>query len=154
MFIVSRGREEAFIGDLLMMAIFVASLNDSGIPAVMRVSREDVKELIDVPLWNGEQGEEYTWRYEELPPVGSFVERTLKHFGETTGLNATLTRRGVPVKMHDEETPVVDVALGTKTSNWTPYRMWPYFAELKKMLSENNVTWIDMDEVRTGPPSS
>lgn len=144
MFVVTRN--EGFIGDLLMAGMFTAILNDNKVDAVLKVSREDIKQLLDVPLWDGEDGEEYKWRYEELPPVGSFIERTVGHFSVLTGREVSITRRCVPVKMHDEEVPQVDVALGTVTSNWTPYRMWPYFDDLKELMDRSRITWLDMDK--------
>ena len=40
----------------------------------------------------------------------------------------------------------VDVAIVTKTGPWTPYRNWPYFDDLKRLLAKNNISYIDLSE--------
>lgn len=37
-----------------------------------------------------------------------------------------------------------DVCLVTQTGDFTPYRNWPYFDDLKAILTKNNITYIDL----------
>jgi len=51
----------------------------------------------------------------------------------------------VPVKFSfDKNVCIYDVVLVTETGWWTPYRNWPYFRELKKMLSAASISFIDL----------
>lgn len=57
----------------------------------------------------------------------------------------------VPVKFSlDRSIGWHDVAMVTETGWWTPYRNWPYFSELKKMLSAASISFIDlsMEQIR------
>jgi len=139
------------LGDALMAATIVAILNDNNIPAALKTDRTDVLSYVDVPIWNETTiGIHYNWRYESfypIPPNYSFVSKTLDHLTETYHLKPIkFTRNCVPVNFTYEDVPKYDIAIGTKTSNWTIYRNWPYFKELKTLLDKEKITWIDMDE--------
>lgn len=40
----------------------------------------------------------------------------------------------------------VDVSIVSESGGWTPYRNWPYFDDLKKLLAKNNILYIDLSE--------
>ena len=46
----------------------------------------------------------------------------------------------------ENDIPAVDVSMVTATSKSTPYRDWPYFLELKSLLSDNNISYMDLTE--------
>jgi hypothetical protein len=53
----------------------------------------------------------------------------------------------VPVIYNDiQNVPTVDVVMCTQTGNWTPYRQWPYFDELKELFKKEDITYIDLNE--------
>lgn len=57
----------------------------------------------------------------------------------------------VPVRFTvDSSACSYDVAMVTETGWWTPYRNWPYFIQLKEMLSAAAISFIDlsMEKIR------
>ena len=51
----------------------------------------------------------------------------------------------VPVKfIFDSSVRSYDIAMVTETGWWTPYRNWPYFNKLKKMLSAASISFVDL----------
>lgn len=55
----------------------------------------------------------------------------------------------VPVRFtEDRSLPSYDVVMVTETGWWTPYRNWPHFGRLKKMLSATGISFIDVSEER------
>jgi hypothetical protein len=146
MFIVVRN---GHFGDALMAGLFVAILNDQGISAVLDTDRTDARDLLRVPLWAGEAGHRYDWQYETLNCADGILASTLSDFASRFGLGTiAITRKAVPIRWRDDSARSFDVAMGTQTSDWTPYRNWPYFGELKAMLRDIGVSFVDMDEQR------
>lgn len=133
-------RDEAF-GDVMMAGLVVAVLNDNGYQACL--DNFGHGNLLDCPKYAGEAGEHVWFEYESVRQTStvSYVENFLQRFGPLK-----LTRRAVPVKFEEMAVPHYDVALGTKTGPWTPYRNWPSFPQLKECLDKRGLTWIDLDE--------
>lgn len=53
-------------------------------------------------------------------------------------------RDHIPVIYHPvSNSPSVDVALVSVTGSWTPYRMWPFFDELRVRLQREGVRYVD-----------
>jgi len=129
------------------MSLVVNILNDNGIDAVLR-DHKKVKELVDCPLVTKKASDEtfqvHSWTYKccSKPIILQYIE----YFESVIDKKLKVTRNYIPVKFHDiPETPLVDVAMGTITGNWTPYRNWPYFEELKKLFDKEGITYVDLD---------
>lgn len=68
-----------------------------------------------------------------------------KKFNIKTPIKLQLTY--IPVKYKREnDVPSFDVVMVTQTGYWSPYRNWPYFSELKKMLIKSSISFIDITE--------
>ena len=73
----------------------------------------------------------------------------LKEFSEQFSIEDEIkaSLNYVPVKFnYDASVCSCDVAMVTETGWWTPYRNWPYFDELKEMLSAASISYIDLSQ--------
>ena len=134
-------------GEPLIMSLVVNILNDNGVDAVLRKHRK-VSELVDCPLISREATDKtfqtYAWTYEccSKPIILQYIE----YFENVVGKSLKITRDYIPVKFYDIlEVPSVDIVMGTRTGNWSPYRNWPYFEKLKKLFNKEGITYIDLD---------
>lgn len=46
----------------------------------------------------------------------------------------------------DDRIPSVDIVMTTNCGKWNTIRRWPFFAELKQLLDNKNIAYIDLDE--------
>jgi ADP-heptose:LPS heptosyltransferase len=78
------------------------------------------------------------------------MAKALANFSAWSGLkNLAQIRRMVPVKYVDEpDVAPTDVAICSSTGNWATYRNWPYFPELKSLLTAHGIRWVDISELR------
>lgn len=134
-------------GEPLVMSLIVNILNDNGVDSALR-DHKRVKELVDCPLTTVDASRStfktYAWTYEcsSKPVVLQYIE----YFESVVGKKLKITKNYIPVKFYDiPEIPSVDVAMGTETGSWTPYRNWPYFGELKKLFAKEGITYVDLD---------
>ena len=142
-------------GNSLMMAHLTQILVDNGIDAVFNHRRKTTG-LVDVPVldpsdhqkrivFNGILPSDFTTKMIEEPVMMYFI----RDFMKMTGKNIEFDRKRhnyVPVHFIEvDNIKGADVALCTKTGTWTPYRNWPYFDELKKMLQVSGISYIDLN---------
>lgn len=137
-------------GEPLVMSLVVNILNDNGVDSALR-DRGKVKELVDCPLISADAPkgtfQTHAWEYKccSKPIILQYIE----HFESVIGKKLKINRNYIPVKFYDiPEIPSVDVAMGTETGKWTPYRNWPYFGELKKLFAKEGITYVDLDADR------
>jgi hypothetical protein len=63
------------------------------------------------------------------------------------GFNLRLIEKTIPIRFQDDPSvPALDIVLNTRTNDWTPYKHWPYWAELKRSFSRLNLSFVDLDE--------
>jgi hypothetical protein len=142
-------------GNSLIMAHLTKILVDNGIDAVFNHRRKTTG-LVDVPLYDpsdpikrivfhGVLHCDFETRNAEEPVMMYYI----REFRRMTGKYIEFDRKYhnfVPVIFNELDTiKGVDVALCTKTGTWTPYRNWPYFDELKKMLQVAGISYIDLN---------
>jgi len=137
-------------GEPLVMSLVVNILNDNGVNAVLR-DHKKVRELVDCPLITKAASDRtvqtWLWTYKccSKPIILQYIE----HYESVVGKKLKITKNYIPVKFHDiPEISSVDIAMGTVTGNWTPYRNWPYFEELKKLFDKEDITYVDLDAGR------
>jgi hypothetical protein len=73
------------------------------------------------------------------------LERASKWFGK----EFIVKRDHIPVVFEEMDVPNVDVALNTKTSLYTPYKLWPHLNELKIEMAKLGITYYDLDASET-----
>jgi hypothetical protein len=141
-------------GNALLLAQITKIAVDNGIEAVF-VEHRKVRGLVDVPLFDPDKDytgyvvyKGYVPNTPENPncdiPV---MTRYVMAVEEIVGRKLEVREDGyyVPVKFEDiPETPSVDVILCVYTGRWAPYRDWPYFNELQKLLDERNISNINL----------
>lgn len=150
---VINGRPNGF-GDKLLAATFTLILNDHGIRAVLDDNM--IRDLVRCPIFRpgvDKDAIHYEFNYspenERYP--GGIMRRALDKFAARFRLAPLqVTRKTVGVQYQDmPEVPSVDVVLCSRTGDWTPYRNWPYFQELKNALKERGISYCDLSEERT-----
>jgi hypothetical protein len=147
-------------GDKVAGAAVVGCLVRNGINAVFDTPK--VHDLVDCPkIENIKNPEDYEILSHTLNrpyrknPDYHFYSDLIKNFTNWTKKNTThpieqelhIDVDSVPV-IYKEDSSIkgVDLVLGTKTGPWTKYKNWPYFDGLKKLLDDNNVSYIDVDK--------
>jgi len=145
--VVTRWHGRGF-GEPAYISLFTHILNDNGIPSMFDEHR-NVRGLLDVPIFR--HGEEYRdwfkwgWRYElnDVPIMRQMVDRASEYFNKEVIIQKQ--RDHIPVIFEEMDVPEVDVTLNTKTGPWCPYKLWPYFDELKVKMEELGITYYDLD---------
>jgi len=139
------------LGDNLMPAYIVETLNDHDIDAYLLPSPHShlvsCKKAI-APCGNG-----FLFKARRQNRTG--FDTTEKHtvytdllaeFARKAGMSEPFPakRDHIPV-IYDSvsDSPIVDLVLVSVTGNWTPYRLWPFFDELRIRLQREGVRYID-----------
>jgi hypothetical protein len=78
------------------------------------------------------------------------VVQYIKHFEEIFERKIEITRDHIPVIFNKMDVPTYDVILHTNTGSWSIYRMWPFFEELKSLLTKQGISWIDIADRKNG----
>ena len=143
-------------GNALILAHLTKICVDNGIAAVFTQHKTTI-DLVDVPLFNFVFHEDY--RVEKLLHIRNShfkkncdipcLQQYVNYIGELFNkkLEIMPEHDHIPVKYYDiKDIKGVDVALNTTTGNWSEYRNWPYFAELKELLNDNGISYIDLNE--------
>jgi len=131
------------IGDILLASLFVHVLNDNNIEAVFGTKCD----IADCPMpIENEKYIHYDFKYKN-EINRSIIESALQLFIEKFDItqNIDINRKFIPVNfIKDDTLESFDVVLVTKSGFWSEIRNWPFFDELKKMLTDNNITWKDI----------
>ena len=144
-------------GDQIAASVVVQTLTDNGIRCAL--NSPSIAHLVKCPQTTDKQ-------FAGLTPIPHQLDRTLgvanpkynfytdliEHFLKCKNINLktqdiNITLDHVPV-VYKEIPSIhgVDVALVTKSGWWTPYRNWPYFNELKTLLKEKGISYIDLSK--------
>ncbi len=139
-------------GEAVYASLFCHILNDNGIKSVFR-PRKSTWELMDVPLYDPEKHDTekgwvwWHWKYEKSDvPI---MQQQANRVSEWLKKEIIINRDHVPVIFEEMDVPEVDVVMNTKTSHWTPYKLWPYFDELKIKMAKLGITYYDFDVSET-----
>lgn len=143
-------------GDNLFSAYVTKVLQQHGFDA--RLDNPRIADLVDCPLYSQEDSS----IDHEIKIFGCIRQnrsglQTPKQFNVYSDLLSEFSRQfeigceiptildHVPVKFNfDSSVRSYDVAMVTETGWWTPYRNWPYFSELKEMLSAESISFVDL----------
>jgi hypothetical protein len=135
------------LGDNLLASLFVHVLNDNEIPAVLGHTKYG--HLADCPkaAIDGENYIDHTFQYENSIN-SSIIEIAIQKFKTIFGIYKEIknTRKFIPVKFEKIEIKPVDVVIVSKSGWWAPVRDWPYFDQLKNMLDNEKISWVDVIE--------
>ena len=156
-------------GDAVLASLFTHILIDNGIDACFACDSLEVYSVVDCPLWHDveaeykERGEKFEYdrysflyRLNESKDILSYhCDKFLEYWGKDGDKgdecfdisSLDIKRDHVPVKYREiPDIDSVDVAMTTSAGNFTPYKDWPYFNELKEKLDKVGVSFIDLDE--------
>jgi hypothetical protein len=102
--------------------------------------------LLDVPFYDPMVHGYWVfwiWKYKHnnIPIIQQQVDRVSKWLGR----EVLIQRDHVPVVFKDMDVPKVDVALNTMIGVHAPYKMWPYFNELKAKMDKFGIRHYDLD---------
>jgi len=145
-----KGRPQG-IGDPMMIAWFVTILRDNGVNAYF-IERPRLGRLspIDPAITLRDKSSKYNvyWKadaHDQTPIHLQYIRHFEQYYGP---LKVDWEKRNhVPVKYYEiSKIPAVDVVLNTKTGNFTMYKLWPYFPELKILLRKAKISFIDLDK--------
>lgn len=143
-------------GDNLLAAWVVNILNFNNIPSVLCPSPQ-IKKLVNSRIFN-EKDSTCNFvptrlnRTKRKDPNFTILTDLLDFFISRSNEKISLSNidiKNTPCPIIYKDTPEikgVDVVMVTKTGPWTPYRNWPYFDGLKKLLARNNISYIDLSE--------
>ena len=148
-------------GDNILAAWTTNILNSMDIPAILW--RKDVPEWFFksvncpdfYPIINNRDDFKHIKvnRTANIKNPGNFsmlytsVNTALKRIGHNDRIygDTPIDWKYQPVKfIEDLNAPEVDVCMVTITGDYTPYRAWPYFEELKKQLTSHGISFIDV----------
>ena len=143
-------------GDNLLAAWVVNVLNFNHIPAVL-CAPPRIKKLINSKMWNPrDHSSNFTVarlnRAKRKDPNFTILTDLLNSFIKKSKENITLAEIDIENAPHpviyrdDPSIKGCDVCLVTQSGPWTPYRNWPHFNELKSLLIEDGVTFIDLSQ--------
>lgn len=138
-------------GDSMLGAQFTANLIANGFDAVFHAPW--LRDIVDLPQMTPAYGSalhyEFSYHPERLLLRNmSIIEKSLERFQVFAELLKPLKVkvRTAPVKYVDiPGIPAVDVALNTQIRVSTEYRQWPYFGELKQLLTQVGISFVDLD---------
>lgn len=139
----------AGFGDTCMAGMFVSILRDQHFNAYL--CQNKYSHLLDVPIT--QNGSNFSfhyiadfWRYKRSNHK-SMMEQNLERVPFNQGIK--ITKNYVPVKFYDEKIDPVEIVLNTRCSDWPDnIKGWDRFNDLKKILDDNKITWIDLDDKR------
>ena len=133
-------------GERLMVALLSCILTDNGINTVFG---HRYKILVDCPIHDLDNKMHRTYKrifceYETTEePI---ILQRIKYFEELTKRKIEVTKNHIPVKFYDiPSIPSVDVVMCTRSGAYSPYRNWPYFDELKKLLNKEKISFVDLN---------
>jgi len=141
----------------MMAAFFTQLLNDNGFNAEYHRkngSKSGVSfcNFLDVPVGEGEN--QFSFSYSEfgLPfnPTEDFMDTTIKFFKEWANYDEKLVIKTpyVPIKFTIDPTILpVDVVLVSDVGPYAITKKWPYFNELKKMLTDAQISFVDLNDL-------
>lgn len=145
---IGRGGKRAF-GDSLLAGYLTSILLDNGLNAFCD-SR--VAPLLDLPVRGDYNENEYNiyWHkvmYGNNPKGKSIIDQIIWNFRMATKEKALLPLRKnyIPVKFKENpETSQYDVVIGEDSGPYSIYRKWPYFNELKSLLSKDGISYLSL----------
>jgi hypothetical protein len=142
-------------GEQLLCAKVSAILNDNNFDVILK-ERYKIAGLVDckkIPYLSSQEKyseyEQHIWMYSiyDRTPI---VLQYIKHFEEIFEKEIKVTRNEIPVVFYKIDIPTYDVILHTNTGSWSIYRMWPYFEELKSLLTNVGISWLDIADRKNG----
>lgn len=141
-------------GDNLFTAYVVVALRANGFDAVL--DNERIAHLVDCPKYSpvaasGREVRTFNCVRRNRPgketnAVFTVYTDLLAEFARQFGIADTIKADldHVPVTFQPKEFPDHhDLVMVTRTGNWTPYRDWPYFGELKALLDGASISYLD-----------
>ncbi len=144
-------------GDNLISVLFTAVLCDNGFDAVL--NNPDVYDLVDCQVPCSSKA----WRrtiFEcrrqnrtglDTDKKYNIITDLIREFSLKFNISKKIEirRNHIPVRFQEIElVPACNVVMVTETGHWSPYRNWPYFNELKALLSKSKIDFFDLSENR------
>jgi hypothetical protein len=132
-------------GEPLVLAHLTQIAIDNGIHAAWK-PRDKAKDwMVAVPIFNkgGDSFNHVLSGQYELNGVPIFLQH-LFTIERLLGVNLEVGTNFVPVTFEEEEVKEVDVLICSKTGDWTPYKNWAYFDDLKMLFDSNGITYADI----------
>lgn len=143
-------------GNALILTHLTQICIDNEIKAVF-TQHKTTAGLVDVPLYSERLHGEYIkdgWlgirntylkKNVDEPCLKQYIKHVEKIFDKNIEISESHDH--VPVKYYDISDTYngVDVCLNTATGSWSKYRIWPYFEQLKKLLTKNKISYIDLN---------
>lgn len=140
--LIRRGK----FGDTLLAARLVQTLRNKGCDAYLRPG--PYARLIDSSFLPGARLDgdvKIRLRYDKSQPIfDQWINRIFLKTGIKIDRDEIVPY--APVINIDIEVPSFDVVMASATSDFTPYRNWNGFTELKNLLTNSGFTWIDLSE--------
>jgi len=154
--------EGSGFGNALILAHLTKIVNDNGIHARFVPHKKTHNmavnhKLVDVPVYDPEIHKDYFLHTKQFPahfhlkscdlPILQQYMKDVEKIFEQTLIFDREKHNHVPVIFKDPGPhEKVDVVLCTHSSPWSPYRDWPYFAQLKEMFYNEGITYIDLNQ--------
>lgn len=140
--LVRRGK----FGDTLLASRLVQTLRNKGYDAYSKIN--PWSNLVDPSFSSGRRRSgdiEICLPYDGHAPI--FEQWTKRIFSKTgIKINRNEIVPYAPTVDMDIDVPLFDIVMVSETSNFTPYRNWNGFADLKSLLTESSLSWIDLSE--------
>jgi len=143
------------LGDNLLAAWVVNILNFNNISALL-TGAPRIRNLINSKIYNPHSDTNAIPiplnRTKRKDPNFTIVTDLLNNFIKKSKENICVGEIDIENAPHPiiyQDNPLIkgyDVCLVTQSGSWTPYRNWPHFSELKSLLIDNGITFIDLSQ--------
>lgn len=132
-------------GEPLVLAMLTNALVDNGVNAAWTPKGKTRDWMVTCPVFNRNEDTaslSFGGRYvcNDVPIIIQHIETLEKMLG----CEIDFTYDHVPVRFEEISVPSVDILMCTETGYYTPYKNWPYFDELKALLSKEGITYADI----------
>jgi len=133
------------LGDHLMAAFLVRVLLDNNIKAQFGCNL--YRHLLEgIPFGRNLTVLDFDYDQGKIPLMQTSINRFKNHFPNLSNKSIEIKTPYVPIKFtHDPNSIPMDVVLVTTSGPWSKIRNWPYFDTLKKTLTEEGITWVDLN---------
>ena len=142
-------------GEQLILARVTSILTDAGIDVIFKerykvvglVDCNKIQYVEDIKKYSDYVSHIWIYSIQDRTPI---IVQYIKHFEEFFERKIEITRDHVPVIFNKMDVPTYDVILHTNTGSWSIYRFWPYFDELKSLLTKQGISWLDIADRKNG----
>jgi len=144
------GRHACGLGDTCMGAIIAEIMRENGIEIYFYTKLFGAERLVrNVRRWRVFLNIDYTFFYDvpqfSLPLCRLGEMHFIDAFFRFNDLPFHYDGRPADVLFLARDVPHYDVVLNTRSSDFASVRTWPYFDQLKALLTKHNISFFDLD---------